>query len=60
MMCNVTGIDCAKAFKNSVAYIQGWSRNIKNDPKMFVIAASQAEKAAKYIQGIKEPAKELN
>lgn len=53
MLCNVTGIDCAKAFKNSVAYIQGWSRHIKNDPKMFVIAAGQAEKAAKYIQGIK-------
>ena len=60
MMCNVTGIDCQKAFKNSVAYIQGWSRHIKNDPKMFVIAASQAEKAAKYIQGIKENERDLN
>lgn len=52
MLCNVTGIDCAKAFKNSVAYIQGWASHIKNDSKMFVIAAGQAEKAAKYIQGI--------
>lgn len=53
MLCNITGIDCDKAFKNSVAYIQGWSRKIKTDPKVFVIAAGQAEKAAKYIQGIK-------
>jgi antirestriction protein ArdC len=52
MLCNVTGIDCAKAFKNSVAYIQSWATHIKNDPKMFVIAAGQAEKAAKYIQGV--------
>lgn len=51
MLCNVTGIDCSKAFKNSVAYIQGWGSHIKNDPKMYVIAASQAEKAARYIMG---------
>lgn len=52
MLCNVTGIDCKKAFRNSVAYIQSWARHIKNHAKMFVIAAGQAEKAAKFIQGI--------
>lgn len=51
MLCNVTGVDCETAFDNSVAYIKGWSRKIKNDPKMFVIAAGQAEKAARYIMG---------
>lgn len=51
MICNRIGIDCAKAFKNSVAYIQGWLRALKNDNKMIVWASSRAEKAARYIIG---------
>lgn len=51
MLCYQTDVDCDKAFQNSVAYIEGWSRHIKGDPKMFVIAAGQAEKAARYIMG---------
>lgn len=49
MICNAIGIDCDKAFKNSVAYIQSWLKVLKNDNKMIVWAASRAEKAAKYI-----------
>jgi antirestriction protein ArdC len=37
--------------QNSAAYIQGWLRALKNDPKMVVIAASQGQKAAEYIIG---------
>lgn len=51
MLCNNVGIDCEKAFKNSVAYIQGWLRKLKNDNKMIVWASSRAEKAARYILG---------
>lgn len=51
MICSVLGIDCEKAFKNSVAYIQGWMKALKNDNKMIVWAASRAEKAARYIVG---------
>ena len=51
MLCTVTGLDCDKAFKNSVAYIQGWLGALKNDNKAIVWAASRAEKAAKYIMG---------
>ena len=54
MLCNNVGIDCEKAFKNSVAYIQGWLRKLKDDNRMIVWAASRAEKAARYILG--EPA----
>lgn len=53
MLCNVSGLDCEKAFKNSVAYIQSWLRQLKNDNKMIVWAASRAEKASKYIKGEK-------
>lgn len=49
MLCNRTGIDVDKAFRNSVAYIQGWLKSLKDDPKMIVWAAGRAEKAAKFI-----------
>ena len=49
MLCNRIGIECEKAFKNSVAYIQSWLKALKNDPKMIVWASGRAEKAAKYI-----------
>lgn len=36
---------------NSVSYIQSWLKALKNDPKMVVLAAAQAQKAADYIVG---------
>lgn len=54
MILNQLGIDNEKAFKNSVAYVQSWLRELKNDNRMIVWAASRAEKAVKYIKGIKE------
>lgn len=51
MLCSVLGIDCDKAFKNSVAYIQGWLRALKGDNKAIIWASSRAEKAARYIIG---------
>lgn len=50
MLCNIAGLDGKKAFKNSVAYIQGWMKSLKKNPKWIVWASSRAEKAAKYIQ----------
>ena len=49
MICNRVGIEVEKAFRNSVAYIKGWLRALKDDPKMIVWAASRAEKAARFI-----------
>lgn len=51
MLVNQCGMEGDKAFKNSVAYVQGWSSKLKDDPKAIVWAASRAEKAARYIQG---------
>lgn len=51
MLCTVAGLNSDKAFKNSVAYIQGWLKALANDNKMIVWAASRAEKAARYIMG---------
>ena len=49
MLCNRIGIECEKAFNNSVAYIQAWLKALKNDNRMISWAATRAEKAAKYI-----------
>lgn len=54
MICNQIGMNSEKAFKNSVAYLQGWLRELRNDNRMIVWAASRAEKAVKYIRGIRE------
>lgn len=52
MLCNAIGIDNERAFNNSVAYIQGWLKQLKNNNNFIIWAASRAEKAAKYIMGI--------
>jgi hypothetical protein len=35
--------------RNSTAYIQGWLKALKDDPKMIIQASAQAEKATEYI-----------
>lgn len=44
-------IETPETFTNSAAYIQGWSRALQKDPKLFVTASARAEKAANYILG---------
>ena len=43
------GIETPKTFTNSVAYIQSWLKQLKNDKKFIISAASKAEKAIHYI-----------
>lgn len=52
MLCNVAGID-NHTIQNSASYIQSWLRALKDDKKLVVQAAAQAQKAADYIQNIK-------
>lgn len=49
LLCNLTGIDTEKAFNNSVAYIDGWIKHLKDQKTAFVWAARRAEAAVKYI-----------
>lgn len=37
---------------NHAAYVQGWLKALKNDKKMILVAAGQAQKAADYILNI--------
>ena len=50
-LCGVCGIDNSTV-DNSAAYLKGWLTCLRDDPKMLVQAAGQAQKAADYIQGI--------
>ncbi|MDA2924023.1 zincin-like metallopeptidase domain-containing protein [Acidobacteria bacterium AH-259-L09] len=38
-----------RTIDNSAAYIQGWLRRLRNDKRMVVFAAAQAQKAADFI-----------
>jgi antirestriction protein ArdC len=46
-LCNISGIQ--KTITNQVSYIQSWLQVLKNDNRMILTAASQAQKACDYI-----------
>lgn len=50
-LINKSGIDSKKVFKNNVAYIQSWSKQLKQNPRLIVSAAGKAEAAVEYIMG---------
>jgi antirestriction protein ArdC len=51
MLCGVAGID-QKILVNSAAYLQTWINRLKSDARLLVSAASQAQRAADFIQAI--------
>ncbi|HAZ00592.1 MAG TPA: hypothetical protein DCY97_00230 [Marinilabiliales bacterium] len=52
-LCGISNIE-KETIVNNVAYIKGWIRTFKNDPKVLIIAAAQAQKAVNYILQVKE------
>lgn len=50
-LCAKCGIDNS-TLENSAAYIASWLKALKNDSKMVVLAAAQAQKAADYILNV--------
>lgn len=51
MCCGISGIDNT-TIENSAAYLRGWLRALKDDPRMIVQAAAQAQKAVDHMQSI--------
>jgi len=51
----IAGMDISKTFNNSVSYIQGWLKKLKNDSKFIFWAAKQSELAANYILNVVAP-----
>jgi antirestriction protein ArdC len=49
-LCGIAGI-ANRTMDNSAAYIQGWLAKLKQDPKVLVQAAAQAQRAVDYITG---------
>jgi len=47
-LCGVAGIE-NRTIENSAAYIAGWLKALKNDKKLLVMAAAQAQHASDYI-----------
>ena len=52
------GLDPVPLADQQAAYIQSWSRKLKDDPKLFVTAAGKAQKAADFILGVTATSKE--
>jgi len=50
-LCGQAGIEAT--LENSAAYLAGWLEQLKNDRTMIVQAATQAQKAADFILGVK-------
>jgi len=50
MLCGVAGIE-QKTIENSAAYLKTWIARLRSDSRLLVSAASQAQKAADFIQG---------
>jgi antirestriction protein ArdC len=50
MLCGVAGIE-QKTLENTAAYLKTWISRLKSDSRLLVSAASQAQKAADFIQG---------
>jgi antirestriction protein ArdC len=51
-LCGQAGI-AERTIENSAAYVQGWLEHLRNDKKLIVQAAAQAQKAADFILGVK-------
>lgn len=49
MLMNVAGLEIPSTFENSVAYINGWKKKLREDKNAVVVAAGQAQKACDYI-----------
>lgn len=50
-LCGKCGIESDDSFKNSAAYLKGWTEAIKGNPDLIVAAAGKADKAVAYILG---------
>ena len=50
-LVNRAGLETAKSFRNSAAYVQSWLQALKNDKRFIVSAAGKAEKAVALIVG---------
>jgi antirestriction protein ArdC len=51
-LCGITGIE-NRTIDNSAAYIAGWAGKLRDDGKLIIHAAAQAQRACDYILNLK-------
>lgn len=49
---NALGMEEANTFRNSAGYVKSWASHIKDDPMMYVTAATKAQAAVDMILGV--------
>ena len=52
MVMNFAGIELPQTFENSVAYIQSWSKKLREDKTAIVTASGKAQRATDLILGV--------
>ena len=57
-LCSFAGI-AQKGLNNSIAYLQGWLEQLKNDKKFIIYAAAHAQRATDYILNLKHSENEV-
>lgn len=50
-LCGRCGVESKSSFRNSAAYLKGWTEAIKGNPELIVAAAGKADKAVEFILG---------
>ena len=50
-LLHMLGIESDRSMANSIAYVQGWLRSLRNDKRMIIRAAAQAERAVRFMTG---------
>jgi antirestriction protein ArdC len=50
-MCAQIGIPCSDDLSNHTSYLASWLKELENDPKAILKAASQASKATEFVLG---------
>lgn len=50
-LCAQVGVPCSDDLSNHTAYLANWLKELENDPKAILKAASQASKATQFILG---------
>ena len=51
-LCGITGIE-NRTIDNSAAYIAGWIKQLRDQRKLIIHAAAQAQRACDYILNVK-------
>jgi len=51
ILCAQTGIDSPETFGNSASYISSWLRALRDDKKLVISAAAQAQRASQMVAG---------